>query len=86
MATLVRNKISALLFGAALCSTTAAFAECDKDRDEESPDMAFLEYLGMWEESDEEWQLLNENIVAENEERSDPVPDSEVSTENEDES
>ena len=47
--------------------------------------MEFLEYLGMWEESDEDWQLFDEGQVAENETRSDPVPEGEESTENEDE-
>jgi len=35
--------------------------------------MEFLEYLGLWEETDEDWQL-------------DPVPEGEESTETEDES
>ena len=72
--------VPALLCGFALCGAGVAYA------DEEIPDMEFLEYLGMWEESDEDWQLLEENVVAENEERSDPVPEGEESTENEDES
>ncbi len=54
--------------------------------DEEMPDMEFLEYLGMWEESDDEWLLLDEDAVAENTERSEPVPQGEESTETEDES
>ena len=52
----------------------------------EAPEMDFLEYLGMWEESDEEWQILEETLTAENEERTDPVPEGEESTEKEDES
>lgn len=28
--------------------------------EEELPDLAFLEYLGSWEESDEDWLLLKE--------------------------
>ena len=52
----------------------------------EAPELDFLEYLGMWEESDEEWQILAEAVTAENEERSDPVPEGETSTEKEDES
>lgn len=51
---------------------------------EEEPDTEFLEYLGMWEETDEDWQLLAED--AENEERSDPVPQDEESQELEDDS
>jgi len=54
--------------------------------EEEELDLDFLEYLGMWEESDEEWQIFEETVAADNEERSDPVPEGEESTENEDES
>ena len=71
-----------ILASVVLCGAPAA-AEEEK---EESPDMEFLEYLGMWEESDEEWQLFSEEAVAENEERSDPAPEGEESREKEDES
>ncbi len=67
--------------GVALCTTAAVVAE-----EEGVPDMEFLEYLGLWEESDEDWLLLNEDRVADIEERSDPVPEGEESTETEDES
>lgn len=80
-AMLDKSTVSTLLCGFALCSTTAAFAA-----EEELPDMEFLEYLGMWDESDEDWQLFDEGVVAENETRSDPVPEGEESPENEDES
>lgn len=53
---------------------------------EEIPDIDFLEYLGMWEESDEDWLLLDEEEVAENDTRTDPVPEGKESTEKEDES
>ena len=52
----------------------------------EQPDTEFLEYLGLWEESDEDWLIFDEPVVAETEERSDPVPDGEESAETEDES
>ena len=52
----------------------------------EAPELDFLEYLGMWEESDEEWQILAEAVAADNDERSDPAPEGETSTEKEDES
>lgn len=48
--------------------------------------MDFLEYLGLWEESDEEWLLLEDDVVADNEERSGPVPEGKESMETEDES
>ena len=54
--------------------------------DEEVPDSEFLEYLGYWEESDEEWLLFDEPYTDDSEERSDPVPQGKESTETEDES
>ncbi|MGB5489541.1 MAG: hypothetical protein WBM76_01815 [Woeseiaceae bacterium] len=54
--------------------------------EEEVPDIEFLEYLGMWEESDEDWLLLEGTMAAEVEEGSDSVPQGEESTEEEDES
>ena len=55
--------------------------------DEEMPDPDFLEYLGAWEESDEDWLLFEEPGAAELEERTDPVPEEgEESTEKTDES
>ena len=68
--------IGALLLG---CSLALA-------ADEEVPDPDFLEYLGMWEESDEDWVILNVPVAADAEERSDPVPEGEESTEKTDES
>lgn len=46
----------------------------------------FIEYLGMWELSDEEWLLLADEEPAVAEERSEPAPKGEDSTEKEDES
>ena len=54
--------------------------------DDEVPDMEFLEYLGLWEESDEDWLLFNDPMNAETDERSDPVLQGEESTEKGDES
>ncbi len=55
--------------------------------DEELPDPDFLEYLGAWGDSDEDWLLFEESVTAELEERTDPVPEEgEESTENMDES
>lgn len=72
------------LCGFALCVSLAVSAETDE---EDFPEIDFLEYLGMWEETDEDWKLLNEVAVAESDdERSDPVPEGEESTEKEDES
>jgi hypothetical protein len=54
--------------------------------DEELPDPEFLEYLGSWEESDADWLIFDEPVTADAEERSDPVPEGEESTEKTDES
>ena len=70
------------VFACALCVGTTVFAE----EETEELDAEFLEYLGMWEETDEEWLLHEENLTADVEERSDPVPDGEESTEQKDES
>ncbi len=71
------------LLACALCFGAPAFAEEGTDE----LDAEFLEYLGMWEESDEEWLLHEDTLAAADlEERSDPVPDGEESTEQEDES
>lgn len=55
----------------------------------EAPEAAFIEYLGMWEESDEEWMMFEADdtrVTAEIEEqRSDPVPQGEESMETDDE-
>jgi len=71
----------AVLCGLALCGCGMASAA-----EEEAPEVEFLEYLGMWEESDEDWLIFDETMAAEDEKRSDPVPEGEESTENEDES
>ncbi len=57
--------------------------------DNELPDGEFLEYLGSWEESDEEWLMFNqddERVAADSDKRVDPAPRGEESTENDDES
>lgn len=76
----------ALIAAFATCST--AFASED-----DVPEVEFLEYLGMWEESDEEWLVFDEDAeqaAAEAEldghKRIDPVPESEESREIDDES
>jgi len=57
--------------------------------DDELPDIEFLEYLGSWDESDEDWLLVSdvkrvrEEIMKD--EGSDPAPNGEESMENEDE-
>ncbi len=71
-----------LVCGFSLCFAAGVVAE---DEEDEQLDMEFLEYLGMWEESDEDWQLLDEDEGPQNDERSDPVPEGEESPEKDDE-
>jgi len=54
--------------------------------DDEVPDAELVEYLGFWEESDEEWLIFAEPTTADAEERSDPVSEGEESAEKTDES
>lgn len=54
--------------------------------DAQEPEMEFLEYLGLWEESDEEWLMVEHQMDLESEERIDPVPEGEESMEDDDES
>jgi len=82
-ATLANSELPTLLCSILLSLSGIAVAETQED---DSPDMEFLEYLGMWEESDEDWLLIEEEVVAENDKRSDPVSEGEESVETEDES
>jgi len=43
---------------AAAALVIAALQAAAADRAEEAPDAAFLEYLGSWEEDDEDWVAL----------------------------
>ena len=68
-----------------LCLATATQA----GEQEPAPDAEFLAYLGMWEETDEDWMLLDEAQIAEMQEadeRSEPAPEGEDSSEKTDES
>lgn len=73
----------AVLWGLFGCSSIAV-------AEDEQPDMEFLEYLGSWEESDEDWLLFDvrdsEAVVADEKERSDRAPSGKESTESDDES
>jgi hypothetical protein len=80
---LVNSALQTLLCGIALSTSMSAVAEMEQE--DALPDMEFLEYLGMWEISDEEWLLIEEQAAAEPDKRSDPAPTGEESTEAEDE-
>jgi hypothetical protein len=64
-----------------LCAAAGAVAAA-----ETPPDAEFLEYLGMWEETDEEWVLQEGLLAAEDEERSDSATEDKESPEKENES
>jgi 2-polyprenyl-6-methoxyphenol hydroxylase-like FAD-dependent oxidoreductase len=71
-----RNGLLSLAFAAAGAAQAAETVE---------PDMEFLEYLGLWEETDQEWMMMDHRISLEPDERIDPVPEGEASTEDDDE-
>ena len=72
-----KNALLCIVFGAA---GTALAAESQE------PEMEFLEYLGLWEETDEEWLMIEHQMSLESGERIDPVPEGEESREDDDES
>jgi len=67
--------VGSLLFGGLVCAA-----------DDTAPDPEFLEYLGLWEESDADWLIFEEPVTADVDERGDPVPEGEESAEKTDES
>ena len=69
-------RLGAVIFGLVLCGSGPLGAA-----EEETPDIEFLEYLGMWEESDEDWLILDETMADDKEERIDPAPEGEESME-----
>ena len=71
---------SRLLVVTALLSTGAL-----ADTAEEAPDVEFLEYLGLWEESDEEWMIFNTADDARPESQDNPAQEGEEPAENDDE-
>jgi len=79
VATLVKKLLGALL----LCVCSAIVVA-----DEELPEIEFLEYLGLWEDSDEDWVMFSDPISAENKDqpRREPAPEGEESMEKPDES
>ncbi|MDA1062940.1 MAG: hypothetical protein O2907_01170 [Proteobacteria bacterium] len=74
--------VNRICIGALLLACSQALVAED-----EIPDMEFLEYLGSWEGSDEDWTMFAGLVRATNEtdKRSDPAPEGEESTETYDE-
>lgn len=89
MATLAENARTggALKVAALWCLLGASGALLAADSD--LPEMEFLEYLGLWEESDEDWVLFSVAAgepLAATKTRTDPAPESKESAESDDES
>lgn len=88
MSTVPGSRAEYVLAGVLLATSAGAWSEdTAEDADDgvdAAPDMEFLEYLGSWEDSDEEWMLFagEDDAPAE---RADPAPDGEVSVESNDE-
>ena len=73
----------AILWGLLGCSGALMAA------DTELPDVEFIEYLGLWEESDADWMLFSEEVrdqVVADDTRTEPAPEGEDSAESNDES
>lgn len=75
------HTLGAMVFGLVLWSSGAACAA-----EEDVPDIEMLEYLGMWEESDEDWLIFDKAVTADNEKPGDPAPQGEESVEKDDDS
>ena len=73
------------MFSRALLWMMCGVASTVRAADADEPDMEFLEYLGLWEESDEEWLIIDRQISLESDKRIDPAPEGEESTEKDDE-
>lgn len=69
-----------VLIGVALLGANALAAP----EAEEAPDAEFLEYLGFWDGTDEEWLLLSDAAEKDADTRNDPAPEGEESMETED--
>lgn len=81
------SRVNCCLAGVLLVTSGGAWSADETAADvgdDAVPDMEFLEYLGSWEESDEEWMLFagEDDMPAE---RADPAPDGEASVESNDE-
>jgi hypothetical protein len=73
------------LAGCCLLAGTLIVAATAGAQDDETPDLAFLEYLGSWDESDEEWLVVAEEILAPGDAPDAPESDSDnVEQDNED--
>ena len=69
----------AIVCGLAFCGGLAMAAD-------EAPESDFLEYLGMWDETDEDWLMLEKTRIADDEEQSDDDGQGDDTPEKDDES
>jgi len=71
------------------CAVAAALLACSPVliAQEEMPEIEFLEYLGFWEASDEDWIMFVavQDEGSDTEKRNDPAPQGKVSAETDDE-
>lgn len=79
-----RTTMSVSVRAAGLCALLF-FGSAVVVAEDESPDMELLEYLGMWEGSDDEWLLFADRAGTETEKRSGAVPDGKAPPEKQDE-
>lgn len=89
MATLVKRVTVMPAYKATLLMLLLAVNGVLLAADSDVPETGFLEYLGLWEESDEDWILLSEEIstqVAADATRTDLEPEGDESAEKDDES
>lgn len=77
--TILAERLGAVVFGLCLGTGVVAAAETP-------PDAEFLEYLGMWQETDEEWVLQEDLLTAQDEDGKEVATDDEESPEKDDES
>jgi len=80
MAMSVRHTLHTTLLWLLAGASSVVFAA-----DAEEPDMEFLEYLGQWEETDEEWVMIDQQMNLDPVEQTDPAPQGEESPEKDDE-
>ena len=84
-----KKQAAATVNVAAICALFGCSAAIAAD-EETAPDMAFLEYLGSWAESDEDWVMLAaeavEQVAQEETRKTDPASKEKESAETDDES
>ena len=66
-----------------LCIVVLGASTLLQAEEHEDPDPAFIEYLGMWEESDEDWQMMDSKATKDLEEQKEVSPQSMEPVENE---